>query len=167
MSTVNTGKTLQELLDSLHIRKEAIEIHIDKSEYTLLLWADGKELKSYPCVFGPDPVNDKRIEGDGCTPEGEFTIRAAYPHKKWSKFLWLDYPNTESQKKFSEAKQKGEIPADASIGGEIGIHGVPEHENKFIDNRVNWTAGCISVKDEDIDEIYAFVSVGTKVIITK
>jgi len=49
------------------------------------------------------------------------------------------------------------------VGGEIGIHGT-DHESF---NRVglNWTLGCISLFNLDVQELYAFVQVGTLVYI--
>ncbi len=161
------AKPLREIIDSLNADESKIEIHIDKSEYSLKLIADGIELKSYPVVFGSNPHADKIREGDKCTPEGEFKIRAKYPHKSWSKFIWIDYPTNDSWKKHNEAKANNIIPASAQIGSEIGIHGVPDNHNEWIDVINNWTLGCISLKNNDVDEIYEFVKVGTQIFIVK
>ena len=160
-------KSLMEILDSLKIDRDLISIHIDKSQFILQLLADSIVLKTYPIVLGSNPVDDKRREGDKCTPEGNFELRALFPHKKWSKFLWIDYPTTDSWKKFNAAKENGEIPASSNIGGEIGIHGVPDGNDAIIDQQNNWTLGCISMKNKDVDEIYEVVKVGTKVVILK
>ncbi len=165
--TASPNLPLDQLIDSLRIDKDLISIHISKSGFLLQLKCDSTLIKSYPVVLGGNPVDDKRREGDKCTPEGEFEIRDLYPHKKWSKFLWLDYPTPASWKKFNAAKEAGEIPALATIGGEIGIHGVPDNNNELIDEMNNWTLGCISLKNADIDEIYDAVQVGTKVFIEK
>lgn len=159
--------TLSDLIVAHNVNPSAISILISKSAYTLAIRSGSETLKIYPVVFGPNPLDDKRMEGDGCTPEGAFSIRALYPHTKWSKFLWIDYPTTESYKKFEAAKQAGEIPQSATIGGEIGIHGVPDNNDKLIDDKVNWTAGCISLKTVDIEEIYSVIKVGTSVKIIK
>jgi len=84
---------LSELLQTMQVEVKNLSILIDKSDYTLQLIADAITIKTYPVIFGPNPVDDKRREGDKCTPEGNFTIRDLYPHDKWSKFLWVDYPN--------------------------------------------------------------------------
>ena len=124
-------------------------------------------LNSYPVVLGPDPVNDKLMEGDGCTPEGIFGIRDKYPHRKWTRFIWLDYPNEESWKKFNKAKADGKIPQDATIGGEVGIHGVPPGKDCWIDKGENWTLGCISLKNADIVELYDFITSDMEIFIHK
>lgn len=153
------------IIDSLKLDKKKIYIQIDKSSYTLSLKVGETVIKSYPVVLGFNPVDDKMKEGDGCTPEGTFKIRSQYPHKSWSKFIWIDYPNDESRKKFAERKRKGLIPKNAKIGGEIGIHGVPAGYDKAIDNKQNWTLGCISLKNKDVNEIYSLVKAGTKIVI--
>lgn len=158
---------LEELIRNLNVYNKDISILIDKSDYTLQLIAEGITIKTYPVVFGPNPIDDKRREGDKCTPEGTFTIRDLYPHEKWSKFLWVDYPNEESWKKHNASKANGEIDKDATIGGEIGIHGVPNNDESLIDEKINWTLGCISLKNKHIDEIYNFVSKGTVINIQK
>lgn len=151
----------------LNFHPSQISIRIRKADRKLDLIANGKIKKSYDMVLGPDPVNDKRREGDGCTPEGQFKLRAKYPHAKWSYFLWIDYPTQDSYRKHAESKRRGEIPANAEIGGDIGIHGVPEGRNDLIDKKVDWTLGCISLTTESISEIYPLVQEGTPVEIQK
>jgi len=36
-----------------------------------------------------------------------------------------------------------------------------------VDKYKNWTNGCISLKNEDVEEIYNYVPVGTRVTIQK
>ena len=107
------------------------------------------------------------MEADRNTPEGEFHINAKRMHNKWHKFISIDYPNEESWKKFKERKNRGEIPSSARIGGGIGIHGTWPHEDYQIDRFNNWTLGCISLKNEDIDHLYAYLKIGSKLIIRK
>lgn len=156
---------LSSLMASAGLQAGDIWIYIDKSAFTLEIKHDTTTIKTYPVVLGGNPVGDKRMEGDQKTPEGEFALRSIYPHKKWSKFLWVNYPTDESWEKFNAAKASGEIPKNASIGGEIGIHGVPEGYDSLIDEMQNWTLGCISLKNAHIDEIYDAVKVGTRVVI--
>ena len=121
----------------------------------------------YPVVFGNNSLEDKKMEGDKNTPEGSFRITTKRVHDKWCRFLAIDYPTKESIEKFKRRKQNGEIPANAKIGGGIGIHGVWPHEDFVIDRYKNWTLGCISMKNEHVTEIYQFTGVGTKVTIKK
>lgn len=158
---------LSELMKIAEIDINTVSIFIDKSDFHLQIRSGDKIIKTYPVVFGSNTIDDKLKEGDKCTPEGIFKIRDLYPHKKWNKFLWLNYPTDESYKKHNQAKQNGDIKKNLSIGGEIGIHGVPNNNFKLIDDMNNWTLGCISLKNEHVDEIYEFVKVGTVVTIQK
>lgn len=160
---INYDKKLSQLPANMKITS----LEIFKSRYRLYAYHKNLVVKSYPVVFGFNPVDDKLMEGDGCTPEGEFKIKTKYPHKKWSKFIWLDYPNAQSQKKHAEAKKAKLIPAKATIGGSVGIHGVPYMTDISISQRVNWTLGCISLKNKDIDELYQNVDNNTMVKIYK
>ena len=163
----NKEQSLKSLIDSLKIDVKTIRILIVKSKYELSVWSDTIELRKYPVVFGTNPVDDKLREGDRCTPEGEFKIRSKYPHKSWSKFIWIDYPNAASRAKHNDAIKNGLIPADSKIGGEVGIHGVPNNCDYVIDQRQNWTWGCISLKNKDIDELYDVVNSNTLIRISK
>jgi murein L,D-transpeptidase YafK len=122
-------------------------------------------LKTYSVVLGNDSYNDKLCQGDACTPEGVYRVRAKYPHSKWDAFIWLDYPNTQNWLKFARAKKAGRLPADADIGGEVGIHGTEDPTKN--QSGVNWTKGCVSLQNRDLDEIYPLVDEKTLVVIKK
>ena len=144
-----------------------VSIIIDKSDYELSVFDDEGWFATYPVVFGNNSLSDKKMEGDKNTPEGSFRIIAKRVHDKWCRFMTLDYPNAESREKFIQRKQKGEIPSNAGIGGGIGIHGTWPHEDFVIDRFKNWTLGCISMKNDDVKEIYQFTAAGNKVTIRK
>lgn len=158
---------LKDILAERNIRKNELTLRIDKSEYTLSVLYRDETLIVYPCVFGFNAIDDKAQEGDGCTPEGTFGLRDMYPHKSWKYFIWIDYPNKESWRRFERRKANGEIEASATIGGEIGIHGVPEGGDKMIENQTNWTLGCISLKNKHIMDLYQSLSKEVKVEIVK
>ncbi len=145
----------------------SISIVIDKSDYELSVYDSKGWYATYPVVFGNNSLADKRMEGDKNTPEGSFKIVTKRVHDKWCRFLAIDYPTAESREKFNQRKQRGEIPASARIGGSIGIHGTWPHEDFVVDRYKNWTEGCISMKNDDVKEVYAFAQSGTKVTIRK
>jgi len=145
----------------------AISIIIDKSDYELSVYDEKGWYATYPVVFGNNSLDDKKMEGDNKTPEGSFKIISKRVHEKWYRFLALDYPTKESWEKFNARKKRGEIPASASIGGAIGIHGTWPHEDFIIDKYKNWTMGCISMKKDHVLEIYGYTPIGTKVVIRK
>lgn len=168
VQTFNTiPKTLVEIVNERKLDKSKLIIAIDKSDYQLSVKYNTEVLITYPCVFGFDPVKDKRMEGDGRTPEGTFKIQSKYPHKSWTYFMWIDYPTKDSELKHKNAKKNGEIPSDATIGGEVGIHGVPKGADAAIYKKKNWTLGCISLKNEHITDLYKSISGKTTVVITK
>ena len=144
-----------------------VRIVIDKSSYELYVYDQKGWFATYPVVFGNSSLDDKKMEGDRNTPEGNFKIAAKRVHEKWDRFMALDYPTAESLAKFNQRKQKGEIPANASPGGGVGIHGTWPHDDYMIDRYQNWTNGCISLKNEDVEDLYSYVPVGTPVTIQK
>lgn len=175
-ANIKTEKQLKRHSDSYNLKavvtenkldKDKLVISIDKSDYILqVLYADSV-LITYPVVFGFNAIDDKKMQGDGATPEGTFKIRSKYPHRSWTYFIWFDYPNDDSQKKFAQRKKDGDIPQDAKIGGEVGIHGVPEGYDSAIDQKNNWTLGCISLKTAHIRDLYHSISDKTVIKIQK
>jgi murein L,D-transpeptidase YafK len=142
-------------------------IVITKSKYTLEVIDGEGWLATYPVVFGRNDLSDKMMDGDRETPEGLYTLVNKHVHSKWDRMLIINYPTKADSIKFFERKQYGQIPASAKIGSGIGIHGVWPHEDYVIDQYQNWTDGCISMKNKDIEELYNIVPVGTKVFIRK
>src|SRR5678816_2997196 len=69
---------------------------IDKSDYELNVYDDKGWFATYPVVFGNNSLGDKKMEGDRCTPEGNFHIASKKIHDKWDRFIALDYPTRES-----------------------------------------------------------------------
>jgi len=143
--------------------RQQVSLLVEKSLHRVTVYYNSQPLKTYEAVFGTAPEGDKRFEGDRKTPEGIFRIYDLYPHDEWSKFIWLDYPTPHSWRKHLRSKLTGEIGISTTIGGQIGIHGVPEGADGFIDVRSNWTWGCVSLKNADVDEIYEYVTQGSVV----
>lgn len=144
-----------------------VRIVVDKSNYELYVYDKLGWFATYPVVFGNNTLADKKVEGDRNTPEGNFKIANKRVHEKWDRYLGLDYPTGESLAKFQQRKKRGEIPANASPGGGIGIHGTWPHEDYVIDRYKNWTNGCISLKNEDVKDLYSYIPVGTPITIQK
>ncbi|HUR12014.1 MAG TPA: L,D-transpeptidase [Flavitalea sp.] len=144
-----------------------IYILIDKSDYEVRVYDDEGWYATYPAVFGNKSLEDKMMEGDRNTPEGNFKIVLKKPHEKWHKMAVIDYPNKESWQKFNQRKAEGLIPKNARIGGGIAIHGTWPNDNIVVDDFTNWTEGCISIKNNDIDELFSYLPVGTRVTIRK
>jgi murein L,D-transpeptidase YafK len=146
--------------DSLHLvyRKQLKELSV---------YYKGKLVKAYRAVSGPKPDLDKLMEGDRNTPEGTFKIVSKNGQSKYHRFLLIDYPKPENLKRFEQLKKEGKIPSNAKIGGAIGLHGIWKGGDDMIEMGVNWTDGCIAVKNKDIEELFGVLKIGTKIIIVK
>lgn len=138
-----------------------------KSTYELQVFDQDGWYATYPAVFGSKSLDDKMMEGDRKTPEGVYHIASKRPHEKWDKMMVIDFPTKPDLEKFSERKAKGLIPRNAKIGGGIAIHGTWPHDDMAVDLYQNWTNGCIALKNEDIEELYDILPIGTQVTIVK
>ncbi|MBS1666853.1 MAG: L,D-transpeptidase [Bacteroidetes bacterium] len=144
-----------------------VYVIIVKSDYELKVYDKEGWYATYPVVFGSKSLEDKMLEGDRKTPEGLYHIVIKKPDAKWDKMMLLDYPTKADYDKFKLRKAQGLIPKNAKIGNGIGIHGTWNHDDMAIDLYQNWTNGCISLKREDVEELYDLLPIGTKVIIQK
>lgn len=112
-------------------------------------------LHRYSVDLGFSPRGDKDMEGDGRTPEGTYYINRRNENSAYHLSLGISYPDASD---VAEARAKGVNP-----GGDIFIHGGP---TRFRDRfKRDWTAGCISVTDNEIEEIWAMVPMGTPIAI--
>lgn len=130
---------------------EVTQVVISKSDRKMYLFHKDKVLKEYDVGLGFTPVGHKQFEGDGKTPEGDYTISHRNPNSEYYLSIGINYPN-DADRAFAAAN--GKPP-----GGDIFIHGGP---NKKVTTR-DWTAGCIAVTDRQIETIYAMVNPGTPI----
>lgn len=149
------------------LKKDSLLIVVDKKRYVVQLFYRHRLIRAYKAVFGPQPLSNKCMEGDRCTPEGLFTIKNKNPNSRYNKFMLLSYPNDSAVARFNKLKEKGVIPASARIGGDIGIHGIWKGGDDMIEMGVGWTDGCVALKNKDIEDLYSMVGVGTRVLIKK
>ncbi len=149
------------------LNKDSVMLIVNKSRYTLEVYYRRKKIRAYKAVFGPKPLENKKMAGDRCTPEGWFLIKTKNPNSKYNKFMLLDYPNDSSIARFNALKANGTLPKSAQIGGDVGIHGIWKGGDDMIDMGVCWTDGCVALKNKDVDELYTFIGLGTKVYIRK
>ncbi len=140
-------------------------IVVDKSEYELKVYDSEGWYATYPIVFGSKDLGDKMREGDKKTPNGSFRVILKKHHPKWGPELLLDYPTNESVEKFNQRKAQGILPRNAKIGGGIAIHATRPGEEWTVDNFYNWTDGCVSVKYTEMQDLFSYIPVGTRVTI--
>lgn len=143
----------------------------DRSDHMLEVWSNGQKI--YTCL-GTSSKNDgdKVQQGDSRTPLGEFYICQKNTQSQYYKSLGLSYPDIphaqaglengiigqEDYNRIVSAIEQGITPPwDTALGGEIMIHGER--------NMQDWSQGCITISNEDIDAIWPLVEVGTAVIV--
>ena len=128
-----------------------------KSDRKLVLLSEGKELKSYRVALGAVPVGPKTRQGDHRTPEGSYILDSRNPKSQFYKAFHISYP---ASKDIASAKKLGVNP-----GGDIMLHGLPKNYAWVGKAHTlhDWTDGCIAVTDEEMDEIWALVRVGTPI----
>jgi len=143
-------------------------VMVYKARHELAVYYQGELYKKYRAVFGRSREPGTKVyEGDRRTPEGVYTIVEKYPSYRWKWFMKLDYPNAIDQRRYDELRTAQVLPVVAGKvvgeGGRIGIHGT---DNPVLNRSdVNWTTGCISVENADINELHRLLPVGTVVII--
>ena len=128
-----------------------------KHERKLVLLAAGKEIKSYRVALGSEPVGPKTRRGDHRTPEGSYLLDSRNPSSHFYKAFHISYPNS---KDIANARKLGVSP-----GGDIMLHGLPKGYAWVGTAHVmhDWTDGCIAVTNEEMDELWKLVPVGTPI----
>jgi len=141
-------------------KNKSFAIIVDKLDRECYLYKDGKVLSKYTIELGSNWIGDKNQQGDKSTPEGLYKVieKKSNGQTKYYKALLLDYPNEEDKKRFLQNKKDGTLKPNASIGNLIEIHG---DGGKGVD----WTDGCIALKNTDMDLLFAKSPIGTKVTI--
>ena len=158
--------------DPLKLPVKNPRIIVRKGARKLELYADNVLLKTYKVGLGLNPVDDKKQEGDRCTPEGEFYIFTKNNKSAYYLSLGLSYPNAEDADRGlrdglitkaeygairAAIRKKTMPPQNTKLGGQIYIHGHGAGSD--------WTWGCVALENEDVRELYDAVSVGTSVSI--
>jgi len=98
--------------------------------------------------LGRNPLGAKQEEGDMKTPEGIYKIDGRNPQSRFHLALHISYPSAEDDKR---AAARG-VPA----GYDIMIHGIQNGRGWIgaFHRWKDWTAGCIAVTDEEIEELW-------------
>ncbi|MGD9587424.1 MAG: murein L,D-transpeptidase family protein [Pyrinomonadaceae bacterium] len=149
-----------------------LKIVIRKFDRSLDLYECDRLVRSFPIVLGFSPDLDKEREGDGRTPEGEYLIVVKNPESSFHLSLGINYPGPKdaeaglaagliTQAEYHEildaAENRKLPPQKTALGGEIYIHGGGCEGD--------WTRGCIALANDEMDELFLLVQVGTKVTI--
>ncbi len=157
-------------------------IRVSKSQKRVYLYR-GLELElQITADFGFNAYSDKLRRGsannpdDWRTPEGAFHVVRKNSRSQFYKAFVLNYPNAEdaerglrdgiiSRRQYEAIMQAsnvlGEPPMSTPLGGMIEIHGDGTGKS------INWTQGCVAIRNEDMDLLWDRVAVGTPVVIEK
>ena len=128
-------------------------IRVVKSARAMTLYSGGQAVYVIRGIqLGDAPVGPKHFQGDERTPEGRYMIDYGNPGSAYHLSLHISYP---SARDVAYASSQGRSP-----GGLIFIHGQP---NDWPAGRVpgDWTDGCISVSNDEIEALYEAVPDGT------
>ncbi|MBU0985851.1 MAG: CooT family nickel-binding protein, partial [Proteobacteria bacterium] len=140
-------------------QQNSYAILVDKLRRRMYLYNSGELAETYRVAFGRKPVERKIMQDNSSTPEGKYRVLRKNPKSSFYKAFYLNYPNAEDSQRFRNAKKERRIPEDATIGGDIEIHG----EGIASD----WTFGCIAMENEDIDKLWRIIRVGAPVTIVR
>lgn len=133
---------------------EVTRVIINKGPREMFLMHHDQVLEAYRVDLGFAAEGHKLREGDGRTPEGDYTIDRRNPESAYHLSLGISYPDEED---VARARAMGVDP-----GGDIFIHG---ESRRFFGPGPDWTAGCISVRNREIEQIYAMAPNGTPITI--
>ncbi len=141
-------------------RHHGAAIVVSKADRRLFVYREGKAVASYPVSLGYNGILEKRYQGDGATPEGQYRIvrKRDRGDTKFHRALLLDYPNSQDRRRFQQARAAGALPPKASIGGQIEIHG---GENRALSE----TLGCVQLENRQIDALFDLIEEGAPVTI--
>lgn len=134
-------------------------IVVFKNKREMAVYCKGKKMKTYVVSLGIKPVGKKRNQGDFKTPEGKYIINDKNPNSIYHKNLGISYPNNEDRQ-YARANK-------LQTGGDVKIHGLPNNPKYRPEVYLNndWTWGCIAVSNEEIDELYKNVKIGSVIYI--
>ena len=130
---------------------------VEKSVRRLSLFRDGNQIKIYLIAFGRNPRGAKQEEGDMKTPEGIYKIDTRNAQSSFHLALHISYP--------SDGDNKRAAARGVSAGSDIMIHGIQNGRGWIgaFHRWKDWTAGCIALTDEEIEELWRVTPDGTTI----
>ncbi len=141
-------------------------LEVDKSEHTLVAFSGGRRVGVFPVAVGRGGLGDKGYEGDRITPIGDYRIDRRHRSRRFHRFLHVSYPNAADRARYRIARRRGAVPTGRGIGGDIGIHGESDRRVvRMFRNRIDWTDGCIAVRDEVAARLYREARPGAAIAI--
>jgi murein L,D-transpeptidase YafK len=132
-------------------------IVVEKAARKLSVFREGRQLKTYRVALGRSPIGPKEKEGDMKTPEGTYKIDGRNAQSSFHLALHISYPSNNDN---ASAAERG-----VSAGFDIMIHGIRNGLAWIgaFHRRKDWTAGCIALTDEEIEELWRVTPDGTTI----
>lgn len=130
-------------------------------------------------AIGINGAVDLRTRGSAMTPKGEFRVERINPNSRFATFIGINYPNPrvadqalarglitpeEAQRIHRHYRQYRLSYPDTALGGHIGIHGLGNRD-PFLNQRVDWTEGCLAVENDQVRLLHSLVEIDTPVLI--
>jgi murein L,D-transpeptidase YafK len=156
--------------DAGHLEVRNPRVVVLKSKRKLHLFDGDRLVRTYRIGLGLSPVGQKGSRDDNRTPEGAFRVCIRNPESRYHRFLGVSYPDPAAAERalrqgvLSQGEYAEIIEAHANhrcppwttgLGGGIGIHGHGADSD--------WTAGCIALDDDDVDELFRVLRLGDEV----
>ena len=152
-----TDSTTRTRFHETILKTDVDSIVVVKRFRHMYVFNSGKLLKVYNISLGEQPVGAKHFKNDRKTPEGIYYITKRNPYSMAHKSLAISYPN-DRDRKYARAQGK-------DTGGDVMIHGILNGYDKqaadFVG--VDWTWGCIAVTNQEVDELYEHVRIGSPI----
>jgi hypothetical protein len=144
-------------------RDSGYAVVVSKLDRKLWLYKNGELEKEIDhIVVGPNPIDNKSVLGDGCTPEGIFYATIKNWESDLYKAVQISYPDTAAARRGLARRMisrgdywqivnaiagKMRPPMYTPLGGDICIHG----------SRVS--EGCIGIGEENMDYLFSRIEV--------
>ncbi|WP_118975476.1 L,D-transpeptidase family protein [Taibaiella koreensis] len=130
-----------------------------KGNREMIAFRRGQKVKTYIVSLGSAPEGAKRMRNDNKTPEGLYYIDGKNGASSYHRNLGISYPNAADRR---YARTHG-----LDTGGDIKIHGLPNQPRYSTEDYLyhDWTWGCIAVSNEEVEELYRYVAVGTPILL--
>ncbi len=154
------------------------KIVVKKGNNSLTIEQNGQIIKTYHIATGRGGTGDKVKRGDKKTPTGKYKVTGFNESSKFDFFFQINYPNVkdayygfkrslitkkEFDKIISAIRENRHPPQNTLLGGAIGIHGIGIETRKkiIIHENINWTEGCIALRNFEARDLKKFVKLGT------
>lgn len=177
--SVRTHSAVRGYIPRAHISN--VWLRATKSSGRFYVYRGSELVKSYIADFGTNIEESfKTRRGTSTstdqwiTPEGLFYITGKNENSEYYKAFLISYPNMAhadrglrdgiiTRAQYQSIKTANEQfktpPMNTGLGGLIEVHGNGTSRN------MNWTRGCIALRDAYLDELWNFIPIGAPILI--